>query len=82
MTIRLILYALCLLAMPMAAQSVKDLQRQQRELQQQLEQTAQMLKETQKNETATENKLNLLNNDIKTRKKLIKNIQGEINACL
>ena len=39
-----------------------------------------MLKETQKNETATENKLNLLNNDIKTRKKLIKNIQGEINA--
>lgn len=80
MTIRLILYALCLLAMPMAAQSVKDLQRQQRELQQQLEQTAQMLKETQKNETATENKLNLLNNDIKTRKKLIKNIQGEINA--
>jgi septal ring factor EnvC (AmiA/AmiB activator) len=66
--------------MPMAAQSVKDLQRQQRELQQQLEQTAQMLKETQKNETATENKLNLLNNDIKTRKKLIKNIQGEINA--
>jgi septal ring factor EnvC (AmiA/AmiB activator) len=66
--------------MPMAAQSVKDLQRQQRELQQQLEQTAQMLKETQKNETATENKLNLLNNDIKTRKKLIRNIQSEISG--
>ena len=39
-----------------------------------------MLKQTKKDETATENKLNLLNNDIKTRKKLIGNIQGEINA--
>ena len=39
-----------------------------------------MLKQTKQNETATENKLNLLNNDIKTRKKLIRNIQGEINA--
>jgi septal ring factor EnvC (AmiA/AmiB activator) len=64
----------------MAAQSVKELQKQQRQLQQQLEETAKMLKQTKQSETATENKLNLLNNDIKTRKKLIRNIQGEINA--
>lgn len=80
MKLRIILYILCLLTLPVAAQNVKDLQKQQRELQQQLEETAQMLKQTKQNETATENKLNLLNNDIKTRKKLIRNIQGEINA--
>ena len=80
MKLRIILFILCLLTLSVAAQNVKDLQKQQRELQQQLEQTAQMLKQTKQNETATENKLNLLNNDIKTRKKLIRNIQGEINA--
>lgn len=80
MKLRIILYILCLLTLPVAAQNVKELQKQQRELQQQLEETAQMLKQTKQNETATENKLNLLNNDIKTRKKLIRNIQGEINA--
>ena len=80
MKLRIILYILCLLTLSVAAQNVKDLQKQQRELQQQLEETAQMLKQTKQNETATENKLNLLNNDIKTRKKLIRNIQGEINA--
>ena len=66
--------------MPVVAQSVKELQKQQEKLQQQLAETSQMLKQTKQNETATENKLNLLNNDIKTRKKLINNIQGEINA--
>lgn len=80
MKLRIILYILCLLTLPVAAQNVKELQKQQRELQQQLEETAQMLKQTKQNETATENKLNLLNNDIKTRKKLIRNIQSEINA--
>ena len=80
MKLRFVIYILCLLAMPVAAQSVKELQKQQRQLQQQLEETAKMLKQTKQSETATENKLNLLNNDIKTRKKLIRNIQGEINA--
>ena len=80
MKTKLVLYILCLLSLPMAAQSVKELQQQQQALQQQLEETSKMLKQTKKNETATENKLNLLNNDIKTRKKLINNIQGEINA--
>lgn len=75
-----ILYWICLIALPVFPQSVKELQKQQQALQQQLEETSKMLKQTKKNETATENKLNLLNNDIKTRKKLIGNIQGEINA--
>ena len=78
---KIIIYIVCcILALPMAAQNVKELQKQQRQLQQQLEETAKMLKQTKQSETATENKLNLLNNDIKTRKKLIRNIQGEINA--
>lgn len=80
MKLRIIVYILCLLVLPATAQNVKELQRQQQELQEQLAETAKMLKQTKQNETATENKLNLLNNDIKTRKKLIRNIQGEINA--
>lgn len=73
-----ILYLALWLTVSLCAQSVKELQKQQRELQQQLEQTSHMLKQTKQSETATVNKLNLLNNDIKTRKKLIKNIQSEI----
>ena len=68
------------LAISLSAQSVKELQKQQRELQQQLEQTSHMLKQTKQSETATVNKLNLLNSDIKTRKKLIQNIQAEISG--
>lgn len=74
------LHILLLLALVTPAQSVKELQKQQRELQQQLEETSKMLKQTKQNETATVNKLNLLNNDIQTRKKLIRNIQSEING--
>ena len=78
---KIIIYIFCcMLTLPMVAQNVKELQKQQRELQQQLEETSKMLKQTKKSETATENKLNLLNNDIKTRKKLIRNIQSEINV--
>ena len=43
----------------MAAQNIKELQKQQRQLQQELEETAKMLKQTKQNETATENKLNM-----------------------
>ena len=80
MKLRFIICLLVLMAWPLSAQTVKELQKQQRELQQQLEETSKMLKQTKKDETATENKLNLLNNDINIRKKLIRNIQGEINA--
>ena len=69
-----IIHILLLVALMLPAQSVKELQKQQRELQQQLEETSKMLKQTKQNETATVNKLNLLNNDIKTRKKLINSI--------
>jgi len=69
-----------LLALPVSAESVKELQRKQRALQQQLEQTDKMLRQTKKTETATVNKLNLLNNDIRTRKKLITTINSEISA--
>lgn len=75
-----IIHIAFLLAISLSAQSVKELQKQQRELQQQLEQTSHMLKQTKQSETATVNKLNLLNNDIKTRKKLIQNIQNEISG--
>lgn len=80
MKYKFIICLFCMLPMMIVAQDVKELQQQQRELQQQLEETSKMLKQTKKNETATENKLNLLNNDIKTRKKLIRNIQSEINV--
>ncbi len=69
-----------LLALPVSAESVKELQKKQRALQQQLEQTDKMLRQTKKTETATVNKLNLLNNDIRTRKKLITTINSEITA--
>ena len=80
MRIRTILLALCTIALPLAAQSVQELQKKQKALQQQLAQTKEMLQQTKKNETATENKLNLLIADINTRKQLISNIQDEIRA--
>ena len=66
--------------LPATAQNVQELQKQQKVLQQQLQETKEMLKQTKKDETATENKLNLLNEDINTRKELIVNIQDEITA--
>lgn len=78
---RFLIYIVCVLtALPMSAESVKELQKKQRQLQQQLEQTDKMLRQTKKTETATVNKLNLLNNDIRTRKKLIGTINSEISA--
>lgn len=78
---RFLIYIVCvLMALPMSAESVKELQKKQRQLQQQLEQTDKMLRQTKKTETATVNKLNLLNNDIRTRKKLIGTINSEISA--
>lgn len=75
--ILIILFAACALA---TADDIKDLQKQQKKLEQQLQQTSEMLSQTKKDEKATVNKLNLLNENIKTRKKLIKNINKEIGA--
>lgn len=71
---------LLLLLLPLSAQSVKDLQKQQAAIQKQLAETDKMLNETKKNEKATVNKLNILNNSIRERKKLINSINSEINS--
>ncbi len=73
---------LTLLALPMAAQkqSVNDLRKQREKTLRELEKTGQMLSETKKSEKATLNKLNLLSKDIATRKRLITNINSEIDA--
>lgn len=69
-----------LLPLLLSAQSVKELQAEQQKLQQQMKETDQMLSQTKKNEKATQNKLNLLNQDIKTRKQLISSINTEIDV--
>ena len=73
---------LTLLALPLAAQkqSVNDLRKQREKTLRELEKTGQMLSETKKSEKATLNKLNLLSKDIATRKRLITNINSEIDA--
>ncbi len=64
----------------LAADEVKDLQREQEQIRRELAETEQLLKETKKNETATTNKLTLLNKNIKDRKRLINGINREIQA--
>jgi len=61
-------------------QSVGDLKTQREKTLKELEKTTQMLKETKKNETATVNKLNLLSQDIKTRSRLINDLNNEIRG--
>lgn len=69
----------CLLV-PAWSESVKELQRKQKKLQAEIEQTNKMLKQTKKDESATMNKLQLLNQNIKTQKKLIHTLDNEITA--
>lgn len=61
-------------------QTLKELQAQQKKYAEELETTGKMLKQTKQNEKATENKLNLIGQDIRTRKKLINSINQEIIA--
>ena len=61
-------------------ESVKDLQKQQKKLQQDIEQTNKMLKQTKKDESATLNKLQLTQQNIKNQKKLIRTLDNEIVA--
>ncbi len=63
-----------------AQKTVKQLEQERKQLEKDLAQTSKMLKQTKKNETATVNKINLLNKDIRTRKKLISGLSNEINA--
>ena len=62
------------------ADSVKDLQKKQKKLQQEIEQTNKMLKQTKKDESATMNKLQLIGQNIKNQKKLIRTLDNEIVA--
>ena len=64
----------------LAADSVKDLQKKQKQLQEEIEQTNKMLKQTKRDESATLNKLQLLGQNIKTQKKLINTLDHEITA--
>ena len=64
----------------LAADNVKDLQKKQKKLQEEMEQTNKMLKQTKKDESATMNKLNLINQNIKNQKKLIRTLDNEIVA--
>jgi len=79
---RLIVFLIAmLLCVPsFAADSVKDLQNKQKKLQQEIEQTNKMLKQTKKDETATLNKLQLTQQNIKNQKKLIRTLDNEITA--
>lgn len=63
-----------------SAQTLKELQAQQKKYAEELETTGKMLKQTKQNEKSTENKLNLIGQDIRTRKKLINSISQEIIA--
>ena len=63
-----------------AADSVKDLQKQQKKLQQEIETTNKMLKQTKRDESATLNKLQLIGENIKTQRQLIRTLDSEITA--
>ena len=60
------------------AQSLKELQAQQKKYAEEIENTGKMIKQTKQNEKATENKINLISQDIRTRKKLINSINQEL----
>lgn len=74
------LIVVVLAAVSIHAQSLKELQAQQKKYAEEIETTGKMIKETKQNEKATENKLNLINEDIRTRKKLINSISKELVA--
>lgn len=76
-----IVYLFVLLtSVSMQAQSLKELQAQQKKYTEEIEQTGQMIKETKQNEKVTENKITLIGQDIRTRKKLISSINNELVA--
>jgi len=78
---RLLTYIVILLCVnAVSAQNVKTLQKQQRELKKQIEQTNKMLQQTKKTESATVTKLQLINQNIQTQKKLITNLDNEIST--
>ena len=63
-----------------SAENVKDLQKKQRQLQEEIEQTNKMLRQTKKDENATLNKLQLIGQNIKNQRQLIRTLDSEITA--
>jgi len=76
----LIYILLLLLPLLGMAQSVNDLKKEQEKIQQQIKETDRMLSQTKSDKKSTQNKLNILNQDIKNRKKMISSINTEINV--
>ena len=76
----LVIGALAIFLCPIHAESGKDLQKKQKRLQQEIEQTNKMLSQTKRDESATLNKLNLLNQNIKNQRRLISTLDNEIIA--
>lgn len=77
---RILTYLLIWVASFAMAQSVSSLQQQQKDLEKQIATTNKMLQQTQSNKKVTLNKLELLNQNIKTQRKLISNLNQEITA--
>ena len=75
-----VLYIFLCLTLSLSAQSIDQLQKQQKQLQKEIENTNKLLNQTKSNEKATLNKLELLEQNIKTQKKLIRSLDNEINA--
>lgn len=76
----LLLLAVMLCVPVLAADDIKDLQKQQKKLQEEIEQTNKMLKQTKRDESATMNKLQLIGQNIKSQRKLINTLDREITA--
>lgn len=76
----LLFLLIAIFALPLSAQNVKELEKQRKQALEELEQTKKVLQQTKSSETATINKLNIISNDISTRKKLISGINTEISA--
>jgi len=76
----IIVTILLLGSLTLTAQTVSELQKQQESIKKEMAQTQKMLSETKSNEKATTNKLNLLNKNIRDRKRLINGINQEITA--
>lgn len=69
---------LLLIPLLVGAQTVKDLQKEQQKLQEQIKETDRMLSQTKNDKKSTQTKLNILNQDIKNRKRIISSINTEI----
>lgn len=68
------------LAVTANAESVKELQAKQKKLQQEIEQTNKMLGQTKRDESATLNKLQLIDQNIRNQRELIKTLDSEITG--